>query len=130
MLFMKTNSSLKIGIIGMLALQSFAYAQEASTAINNTPQDSSNNNLIGWGLIILLLIQVLVIRSISLAIKSISNSDIFSRSKNGNSILLLIITSLFLTTQLSAQNTSSSNDLISFSDTDINVLITLNVLLS
>lgn len=127
---MKTNSSLKIGIIGMLALQSFAYAQEASTAINNTPQDSSNNNLIGWGLIILLLIQVLVIRSISLAIKSISNSDIFSRSKNGNSTLLLIITSLFLTTQLSAQNTSSSNDLISFSDTDINVLITLNVLLS
>ncbi|MCX8143235.1 MAG: c-type cytochrome [Bacteroidia bacterium] len=127
---MKTNSSLKIGIIGMLALQSFAYAQEASTAINNTPQDSSNNNLIGWGLIILLLIQVLVIRSISLAIKSISNSDIFNRSKNGNSTLLLIITSLFLTTQLSAQNASSSNDLISFSDTDINVLITLNVLLS
>jgi cytochrome c oxidase cbb3-type subunit 3 len=127
---MKTNSSLKIGIIGMLALQSFAYAQEASTAINNTPQDSSNNNLIGWGLIILLLIQVLVIRSISSAIKSISNSDIFSRSKNGNSTLLLIITSLFLTTQLSAQNASSSNDLISFSDTDINVLITLNVLLS
>jgi len=127
---MKTNSSLKIGIIGMLALQSFTYAQEAATAINNTPQDNSNNNLIGWGLIILLLIQVLVIRSISLAIKSISNSDIFSRSKNGNSTLLLIITSLFLTTQLSAQNASSSNDLISFSDTDINVLITLNVLLS
>jgi len=71
-----------------------------------------------------------VIRSISSAIKSISNSDIFSRSKNGNSTLLLIITSLFLTTQLSAQNASSSNDLISFSDTDINVLITLNVLLS
>ena len=127
---MKTNSSLKIGIIGMLALQSFTYAQEAATAINNTPQDNSNNNLIGWGLIILLLIQVLVIRSISSAIKSISNSDIFSRSKNGNSTLLLIITSLFLTTQLSAQNASSSNDLISFSDTDINVLITLNVLLS
>lgn len=127
---MKTNSSSKVGIIGILTLQSFSYAQEAFTTLNNTSQDSSNNNLIGWGLIILLLIQILVIRSISLAIKSISSSDIFTHSKNQNSSLLLVITGLFLTTQLSAQNISPSNDLISFSDTDINVLITLNILLS
>lgn len=110
-----------------MASVSTAFAQNASDVV--TPiQNPSNNNAIGWGLIILLIIQLFVVRAISLAIKSVSDSDIFNKKNNLNGIL--VITGLLFAQQGFSQNSNASEPLVSFTDTDIYVLIVLNVLLS
>lgn len=104
-------------------------AQEANNA-NGVISQTSNNSVIGWGLIILLIIQLFVIRSMSNAIRSVGNSDAFTQNKNKVLNVLLLI-GLFFTSSIYAQNNNLDNEpLVNFSDAQINFLIFLNLLLS
>lgn len=104
-------------------------AQEANNA-NGVISQTSNNSVIGWGLIILLIIQLFVIRSMSNAIRSVGNSDAFTQNKNKVLNVLLLI-GLFFTSSIYAQNNNLDNEpLVNFSDAQINFLILLNLLLS
>lgn len=129
---MKTNVSLSLLFFAVMeALPLSAYSQPSSVeAINSATSSGDSNTLVGWGLVILLLIQLLVIRSISSAIKSIAQSDkIFSSNKSYTNLLL--IGSMFFSLQTFAQDVSdSSRPLVTFSDIDIYILISLNMLVS
>lgn len=128
---MKTNVSLLLFCGVMVALPVSTYSQISSVeAISSATSMSDSNTLVGWGLVILLLIQLLVIRSISSAIKSIAQSDkIFSSNKSYTNLLL--IGSMFFSLQTFAQDVSaSSRPLVTFSDIDIYILISLNMLVS
>jgi cytochrome c oxidase cbb3-type subunit 3 len=104
-------------------------AQEANNA-NGVIAQTSNNSVIGWGLIILLIIQLFVIRSMSNAIKAVSKSDAFTQNKN-KVLNVLILVGLFFTSSIYAQNNNLDNEpLVNFTDAQINFLIFLNLLLS
>jgi len=104
-------------------------AQEVNNT-NGVISQTSNNSVIGWGLIILLIIQLFVIRSMSNAIKAVSKSDAFTQNKNKVLNVLLLI-GLFFTSSMYAQNNNLDNEpLVNFSDAQINFLIFLNLLLS
>ncbi|GIV26401.1 MAG: hypothetical protein KatS3mg027_0215 [Bacteroidia bacterium] len=111
-----------------------AYTSLAQTTTNETAivvePTTSNNNVIGWSLVILLLIQLLVVRSISSAIKTIGKSeDVLNNSNRLQN--LLVIGGLLFSTQLWSQDvTVSKVNKSLFSDTDIYVLVGLNILLS
>lgn len=130
---MKTTLLKTRMIGGFLLISSMSICAQSATDAANAivVEQSSNNNATGWGLIVLLLIQLLVIRSISMAIKSLGQSDAFSKKSNHLSAIL-IMGGMLWSFQTFAQNTNnlSSDSIVDFSDTDIYILIGLNVLLS
>jgi cytochrome c oxidase cbb3-type subunit 3 len=134
MKYMKAILSKTQVVTGLILISNMSiYAQSTLEAASDTmgAEHSSSNNATGWGLIILLLIQILVLRSISMAIKSLSQSDVFPKKSNHLSSIWLIF-GMLLSFQTFAQNTNNAehDSIINFSDTDIYVLIALNVLLS
>ncbi len=130
---METMSYLKnVSIGGLLIMMSTNLsAQVANEVTKIAEQPSNSNNVTAWGLIILLIIQIIVIRSISSAIKSVSESNAVSKRNDSSSLmsLLLLIGLLFSHTTF-AQTASTNNDIISFSETEINILIGLNIFCS
>lgn len=126
---MKTISKLQVILMLLSASSMNVFAQTSQETIQQLAQETSSNNTIGWGLIILLIIQIFVVRSLSSAIKTVSNSDIVTKSNNHLSGVWLI-GGLLLSFQTYAQGVATSDSFINFSDTDIYILITLNVLLS
>lgn len=115
----------------LLLTTPMAYAQDIANASGTAISESSasGNNMIGWGLVILLFVQILIIRAMSQAIKSLSEADIFTNNRSSFSILL--IAGLLLSSQVFGQSNISANDeLIHFTGTDIYILVTLNILLS
>ncbi|MCX7728420.1 MAG: hypothetical protein N2203_03010, partial [Bacteroidia bacterium] len=126
---MKTMSHLHFILIILAITSSSAFAQNNVSMVDGTMNDTASYNAIGWGLIILLLIQILVLRSLSSAIRSVSNSDIF---KNNSKFFqnILVIGGVLFSFHSFAQEAGSSEPLVSFSELDIYILIALNFLLS
>jgi cytochrome c oxidase cbb3-type subunit 3 len=125
--------SIIIGILMMMIFQFMSLAQDAVNNMGKETPESGNYNTIGWGLVVLLIIQVIVIRAISVVIKNIVNSVNIQKNKKSshvNTTIILIVSGLLFHTTLEAQNSASTDSLINFSETDIIILITLNVIMS
>lgn len=115
----------------LILLNGSVIAQNNNVA-ENVPQvvSTTNYNTTGWALIILLLIQILVVKAISDAIKNVSKSDAIQKNNNRGLSTLIFLIGLIFSINAFGQNTSANNSLIDFSETEINILITLNILLS
>ncbi len=130
---METMSYLKnVSMSGLLVMMSTDLsAQVANEVTKIAEQPSTSNNVTAWGLIILLIIQVIVIRSISSAIKSVSESNAVSKRNGSSSLMsLLFLSGLLFSHTTFAQTASTNNDIISFSETEVNILIGLNIFCS
>lgn len=127
---MKTTKHFR-NLLPLILLNGSAIAQ-ANNVVENVPQvvSTTSYNTTGWALIILLLIQILVVKAISDAIKNVSKSDAIQKNNNRGLSTLIFLIGLFFSINAFGQNTSENNSLVDFSETDINILITLNILLS
>lgn len=130
---MKKWIPIKLITLLLILLQHAMYGQNEVQNTNDTIthiSSISNNNIIGWGLIILLFIQLIIIKYLSDVIRSISCSD--NINKNNNKISGIIIILFTLSFQMFGQSEKNNNQYIEadFSNFEIYTLLTLNIILS